>query len=267
MKPILAATNVFDQDAESLAAFARLHGFEGIDWSFALDETVDGFAEKAKHLEPFEIRYHCRFPRVDLAYKDDRSEAAMEALQRSVRVAAAHGGRYVTVHIGLGLRTDDELDWGKGLDNLKALVEYGVELGIVVCLENLPALWTSEPPVFESMIALTGAGATIDVGHTEFRREQDAGITCDLYVTPHAERLFNAHIYHREISGMGHLAPANIDELSDRLDVLLTAPSCDWWVIELAGAEETVATKKMLAEYLDTLFESDPYVKLQGVRV
>ena len=49
---------------------------------------------------------------------------------------------------------------------------------------------------------------------------------------PHAERILNGHVYHKE-NGNHHLPPGKSADLQDRLRLLLDLPWRDWWVLEL----------------------------------
>lgn len=246
-----ALPNIFNQDAGRLADFAYEHGFEGIDWSLSLDLVQQDFAERIGRLKDFELRYHCRFYGIDLAYADQRAEQSMDIFKRIVRMVSDVGGGQMTVHIGLGHNSDGELDWGKGVENLAALVSFGSDHGVTVCLENLTTVWTSQPDLFESLIKESGAGITFDIGHAHVCQEDRAeGDLCEQYVLPHKERVFNAHIYHTEIPWLGHLAPRSLEDIADRLEVLKRATFCNWWVIELADPDEILKTRDFLDRYV-----------------
>jgi len=245
-RPSLAVCNIFGQDAGTLAHFAHEHGFQGIDWSFDLNMSKDDFLWKMHQLREFEVRYHCFFYNVDLCYADHRSYEAMDLFRTAVDLTSSAGGRHMTVHIGLGDHSDTELDWTKAIENLSELVSLGSARGITVCLENIINAWTHNPELFATLIRESGAGITFDIGHAHFCRKDDY----DAYIMPHQDRVFNAHIYHTEIPRVGHIAPNSLDEIFDRLELLSSTPSCDWWVIELPCQDEILKTRNFLNEYM-----------------
>jgi hypothetical protein len=73
------------------------------------------------------------------------------------------------------------------------------------------------------------------------------------YVLPHRNRLLNAHIYHTELEGYGHVPPESLSDISSRLDLLSLAESCDWWVVELMNPSEVLRTRDLLRCYLDSV--------------
>ena len=75
MKPKIAMKNLFS-DIEMLRRFALENGFEGIDWSFKIDElplkpaSESRWVERLAVLYPLEVRYHCPFMKVDIGHDD-----------------------------------------------------------------------------------------------------------------------------------------------------------------------------------------------------
>jgi sugar phosphate isomerase/epimerase len=119
-----------------------------------------------------------------------------------------------------------------------------------VCLENLVWGWTSKANLFEKLIRRSGADVTLDIGHAyACESVQSQHYMVEDFVTPHADRVCNAHIYHTEIPGQGHIPPENKEDIQDRLS-LLKAIGCDWWVLELREVEGLLKTKKIVDEYL-----------------
>jgi sugar phosphate isomerase/epimerase len=247
MKPCLAICNIFGQDAEILASFACRHGFQGIDWSFDLNLSREDFLRKMEMLKGFEVRYHCFFQRIDLAYADHRSEQAMDIFRGVVSLVSAADGRHITIHIGLGQDSDKELDWQRGIDNLSSLVSFGYEHGVTVSLENITSAWTSDPELFKKLIEETGAGITFDIGHAHVCQKD----LCGSYILPRRDRVFNAHIYHTENPQQVHIAPRSLEDIMGRLEFLRSIPSCDWWVIELMKPDEVLNTRDLLERYIN----------------
>jgi sugar phosphate isomerase/epimerase len=271
MKPKISMCNIFP-GMEELRIFARKNGFDGIDWSFDLDTLprspgeASSWVKRVKSLEPLEVRYHCPFYRIDLGH-DDREEAkrAESIFQRIIRLVSKAEGRYLTIHIGLGHDSTESLSWERSVQNLRSLVQYGFQHQVTICLENLAWGWTSKPNLFEKLIRQSGAAITLDIGHawsSETVRSQYYAV--EDFVTPHADRVLNAHIYHREIPAKGHIPPAGWDQIEDRLKLLYSI-GCAWWVIEIKEAEGLLATKKLLDEHLPLLLDPPAQSPRQNV--
>ena len=254
--PKLAMCNIFP-NMDELKEFACNYGFSGIDWSFKLDELpvtpIDEsrWVKELSVLEPLEIRYHCPFNRVDLGHNDPgKAKAAASIFRRVIRLVAKAEGKYLTLHIGLGHDSTAHLAWEATVGNLRRIVQYGREYKVKVCLENLAWGWTSKANLFEKMIRRSGAGATLDIGHAYVCESvQSRQYAIEDFVTPHADRVYNAHIYYAEIAGRGHIPPEKKEDIADRLS-LLKAIGCEWWVIEIREVEGLLKTKKIVDEYL-----------------
>lgn len=251
MNPQIALCNIYDQDAERLADFAFRNGFTAIDWSIDPELPESEFYARLKRLDHFQLRYHCRFHGVDVAYADRRGDESLALLMRTVDQVAHAGGRHMTVHSGLGNPTGEGIDPSRAIDNLSILVDHGIRSGVAVALENLTTPLTNDPCSFWRIIRESGAYATIDIGHAHavgcasFREDLFSD-----YVLPHGDRILNAHVYHTELEGYGHVAPASLSDIDSRLDLLGTAPFCDWWVIELMKPAEVLRTRDYLQRYL-----------------
>ena len=256
VRPKLAACNIFS-DVRQLKAFALENGFSGIDWSFDVDtlpatpREESSCVQNLSALKPLEVRYHCPFYQIDLGHNNPREAQEAEAIfHRIVHVVSKAEGRYLTIHIGLGHESTEPLSWEATIDNLRRIVHYGANRGVRVCLENLAWGWTSRPHLFEKLIRNSGAAVTLDIGHAhacESVRSQQYAI--EDFVTPHADRVFNAHIYHTERSGLGHIPPNRMEDIEDRLAILQQV-GCDWWVIEIKEVDQLLQTKEIVREYL-----------------
>jgi sugar phosphate isomerase/epimerase len=264
MKPKLVMCNIFP-DADDVKAFARKNGFAGIDWSFDLEGLPETplqesrWAKEQAALAPFEVRYHCPFYQVDLGHDDpDLAAKASAVFRRIIRLVSKVGGRYLSIHIGLGLDSTEPLSWETTLGNLRDLVQFAAAHRVTVCLENLAWGWTSRPNLFEKLIRQSGAGVTLDIGHAhvcEAVASQLYGV--EDFVSPHPERIFNAHVYHTEVPGQGHLPPETPQDIEDRL-ALLQDVGCDWWVIEIREPDGLLRTKKMIDAWLTSENQSLP---------
>ena len=264
--PKLAMTN-FITDLQRLRRFAIDSGFEGIDWSFDLEHLPNSPVEDSRWvkllsaLEPLELRFHCPFMKLDIGHEDSgKGERAMGIFQRIIQLVSKADGKYLTLHIGLGHDTTKILSWNDTIENLRQMVHYGAERGVVVCLENLAWGWTSKPNLFEKLVRRSGAGVTFDIGHAyacEAVRSQQ--FAAEDFVSPHPDRVYNAHIYHTEIAGVGHLPPENVEELRDRLAVLQRI-GCNWWTLEVKDVEGLLKTKSVVESYLE---QNKPLDRLQ----
>ena len=252
----LAVANIYKEN-EKLKSFAQEQGFSGIDWSFDADLLPKTPAEESQwvkditSLSPLEVRFHCPFYQIDLGHDDPQHAKVADTLFRKIiRMVSKVGGRFLTIHIGLGRDSTEPLSWESTLRNLRDLVQFGADYRIKVCLENLAWGWTSKPNLFEKLIRRSGAGVTFDIGHAyacESIRSQHYAI--EDFVTPHAERVYNAHVYHEEVPGIGHRPPAKLEDIQARLD-LLRAVGCDWWLVEIMDREDLLRTKAMIQDYL-----------------
>jgi sugar phosphate isomerase/epimerase len=254
--PRLAMCN-FISDPQALKRVALDHGFSGIDWSFDLESLPSmpseesQWARRLSLFAPLELRYHCPFYRIDLGH-DDPQEAkkAENVFRRIIRLVSKVGGRYLSIHIGLGLDSTEPLSWDATIDNLRRLVSYGAQHGVTICLENLRWGWTSKPHLFEKLIRGSGAGVTFDLGHAHVCEAiRSRYYTAEDFVTPHSDRVHNAHVYHAEISGLGHVPPDTLEDVVDRLD-LLDEIGCPWWVLEVRNLDGLLQTKSVVEEYL-----------------
>jgi sugar phosphate isomerase/epimerase len=253
MQPTIAMCNIFDQDARRLAAFATENGFCAIDWSIDPSLPEQEFLSLMRSLAGFQMRFHCRFHGVDVAYADQRGDDSLALLMRTVDQVGRAGGTHMTVHSGLGNPTGEGIDLERAIENLSVLVAYGRQNGVAVALENIVTPLTNDPLLFRRMVTESDACVTVDIGHAHAvgtARQQDDML--GEYVLPHRPRILNAHIYHTELDGYGHVPPGCLADIRQRLDLLGLAPSCDWWVIELMKPSELLHTRDLLLEYLDS---------------
>ena len=256
IQPKIAMCNIIS-DLGQLKEFALEHAFAGIDWSFDADELPNTPQEEAawvKHIsdiQPLEVRYHCPFYKIDLGHEDPAKAAAAEAIfRRIIRLVAMAEGKYLTMHIGLGRTSTEPLSWERTVDNFSCLVEDAAGEGVKICLENLVSGWTSRPDLFEKLIRRSGSGVTVDIGHAYASESiRSHHYSFEDFITPHSDRVFNAHVYHTEIPGVGHAPPANLSEIEDRLR-LLQEIGCEWWVLEVKNQKELLQTRKIVDEYL-----------------
>jgi len=253
--PQLACCNFIPAVAD-LRDFAREHGITGVDWTFQEDTLPRSLA--AEHdlaltlgaLQPLEVRYHCALSRTDPGDVDpDRAARAATRLRQVCRLVARLGGRYLTIHVGLGRASTTNLGWEESLASLAELVRYASNLRVSLCLENLAWGWTSRPDLFEKLIRKTGAWGTLDIGHARVSPAVQSGhYELEDFVTPHPGRILNAHVYHEE-NEHGHLPPQTLEDLQERLTLLRHLPACDWWVLELREEAALLTTLRVVRQF------------------
>ncbi|UCE98189.1 MAG: sugar phosphate isomerase/epimerase [Dehalococcoidia bacterium] len=250
-EPIIAISNILDADAARLADFAHNFGFAGIEWSIDPHASDIELLKQIDLLKDFEVRFHMRWPGIEFAHADNRSEMAMNLYRSKLELLAIMGGEYNTIHLGLGRVDLKELDWRKAIYNLTELVYFGNELGIKVCLENIVANWTGKPELFNQIIRQTGAGVTLDIGHAYVcQTKKPTENVYEQFTKPNWNNVFGAHIYHTEIPNVGHISPDNLLQIEKRLALLNSLPHCNWWLIELAKPAEILKTSKICQKFL-----------------
>ncbi len=255
-QPKLAMCNIFSYP-QRLEEFACEHGFSGIDWSFdalslpgtPVEEST--WAKQFSRLNSIEVRYHCPFYRIDLGHEDPlEARTAETVFHRIIRLVSKVHGRFLTIHVGLGHDYPESLSWERTIHNLRRLVQRGADYGVKVCLENLVSGWTSRPHLYEKLIRRTGAGVTFDVGHALASESVNSHqYAVEDLVTPHADRVFNAHVYHTEVPGRGHAPPDCLKDIEGRLAVLQNT-GCNWWTLEVREVDGLLQTKKIVEDYL-----------------
>lgn len=248
----------FIPDVAEQKKVAIAHGFSGIDWTFKPEDfSENGAAEslllrQIACLHPLEVRYHCAFNGVDIGDADTaKADAAMELYRRVCGTVAKLNGRFMTIHMGLGRDSSDELCWDRSVEALAELVKCAADLGVCVCLENLASGWSSRPELFEKLIRKSNAGITLDIGHARVSPSvQTQHYDFEDFISPHHERIFNAHIYHEERDN-GHLPPKGLEDMLDRLSLLTSLP-CDWWVLELRQEAALLSTLRVVRQFMDS---------------
>ncbi len=258
-RPKLACCN-FIADVNSLKEFAHDNHFDGIDWSFNQENLPRSPAEEStlvktiSKLQPLEVRYHCAFKRMDLGDVDtQKAEEAMTVFLRICRLVSKVRGRFLTIHVGLGRNSTNNISWNRTIEGLSELARFANGMGVRLCLENLAWGWTSRPELFEKLIRKSGAWATLDIGHARvspYVKSQHYDVQD--FVNPHPDRFLNAHIYHEE-DGNQHLPPQDIAQIQDRLAILTDLDSCDWWVLELREKRALLRTLDVVRKFFDEI--------------
>jgi sugar phosphate isomerase/epimerase len=256
-QPKLAMCN-FISDVEELRQTALDHGFSGVDWTFKLEDLPASEIDESRlhrrisRLQPLEVRYHCAFKGVDLGDADvEKANEAKGIFRKACRLVSRLYGKFMTVHLGLGRDSYDEPSWDRSVGSLADLVSFAEDLGIRICLENLASGWSSRPELFEKLIRKSNAGVTLDIGHAQVSPSVlSQHYDFEDFVSPHHERVCNAHVYHEE-SNDGHTAPRRLDDMLDRLQLLHGLP-CDWWVLELREETALLSTLEVVRQFFNS---------------
>jgi sugar phosphate isomerase/epimerase len=251
----LACCN-FLPDVKALKEFALTHGLDGVDWSFFQEDlpgspaAESALAQSISRLHPLEVRFHCPFSNLDLGNENPaEAHQARRILRRVCRLVSKVGGRYLTIHIGLGLSHTLDLCWERTVKELADLVRFANHLGVRLCLENLALGWTSRPELYEKLLRTTNVWGTIDIGHAQVSPSVKSHLfeVAD-FVMPHPERFLNAHVYHEERS-RGHVPPQKLSDLGARLLLLQKLPLCHWWVLELHEEAALIQTLGIVRKF------------------
>jgi sugar phosphate isomerase/epimerase len=256
--------NLFESPGE-VRAFAREQGFDGVEWSFRLNDIPEspaaqsGWVRRIHRLQPLEVRFHCPFYRIDLGHDDpERAGRAAVIFRHIVKLVSKAGGGVLSIHIGLGRDSTEPLSWEATVSNLRDLVQFGARNRVRVSLENLAWGWTSRPNLFEKLVRMSGAGVTLDLGHALVCESVRSGqYAVEDFVTPHPERITGAHVYHEEVEGRGHTSPEQCGDIASRLRLLLET-GCDWWTLELHDPERLRQTRDVVLRCLDDLGREAP---------
>lgn len=255
-QPKLACPN-FTKDRERLRRFALECGLDGVDWSLTIQDLPQSPREASQlvrevsRLRPLEVRYHAAFANVDLGDHDpQKAQEALRLFENVCRLVSKLNGESLTIHVGLGRHTTEDLSWERTLENLSALNTMAMKLGLRLCLENLAWGWTSRPELFEKMLRRSGLWATFDIGHAVVSPSIVTNrFDLEDFVSPHRKRILNAHVYHRERMDR-HEPPEAVEDVADRLDLLRTLPLCEWWVLELRDEVAVQSTLQVVRTYL-----------------
>ena len=255
--PKLACCNFLTKPSE-IREYAMDYGFQGVDWTLVPEDIPSSDSEEMRlirtmwSLRPLEIRYHLYFVKNEIGKEHTKqAENNGSVFFRTCRTLSRLGARSVTIHVGLDdVQSLREISWQDTLSNTKRLVDFARSFGLRVCLENLPWGWTSRPDLFEKILRKSSCWGTLDIGHAQASQAVISGAyeIAD-FALPHSERILNAHVYHEETSD-GHLAPKCVSDIEDRLQLLMSLPLCDWWVLELREHKALTKTLGIVREFL-----------------
>lgn len=263
--PKLALCN-FIQDTEKLKELALDCGFQGVDWTFNHHNLPQDQKEERElvrqiaGLYPLEVRFHCFFPNMDVgAVHDEEAVQAMKRFRTVCKLIQKLRGRTITIHVGLGRESTSDLSWEKTLEGLAALTIFASRSGLRLCVENLVRGWTSRPVLYEKIMRKSMLWGTLDIGHAQVCSLVKTRVhDIEDFVEPYRERFLNAHVYHEETME-GHLPPRTVADIARRLELLLSLPACDWWVLELREEQALMKTLRVVRTFLDDYAENSSF--------
>lgn len=259
--PKIALSSRYSRSPQELLSFARKNGLDGIEYTIKAesDEELEQEKEAMRLLasSELEIRYHLQFFKVEPAHKDrDTAAASASYICRVLDFLHEIGGKAVIIHLCLGYRRAlDQTCRPHGETFLTEIVNHARPLGIEVCLENLTFGLVNTPEDFLHFLQVTGASATIDIGHAAASPcVLDGKISAPEYIRAVAPWLRSAHLYDIELPDPEtgrfiHHPPRNRACLEDRINALKGTP-CTWWLIELGDPEDILRTAGFLREII-----------------
>ncbi|QLA20295.1 sugar phosphate isomerase/epimerase family protein [Desulfolutivibrio sulfoxidireducens] len=262
--PQLAITNQAFASVQDILEFCRIHDCPAVEYTFRRGAlSREEVAREIPDVEMLRgaglfLRYHLAFPGFDLGHPDPaRAREAVDFHLFCLGLVADQGGDRVTLHIGLDRALRGRVDYAAAVRGLREVTSEGERLGVRVCLENLRLGRTGDPRQFQSLLAHSGAFATLDVGHARARELASAVPGCALDFIPRCNgRLLGAHVYEIEAAThpggpARHMAPRDLTAIRSLLDAMVWETSCDWWLIELTDAREMAHTLQLLRRYRD----------------
>ncbi len=254
MQPKLAiTTRGSGGDYRFPVEFATGNGFDGIDWNLDFFRVAVSVPTRRKFVDAalgsgLPSRFHAPCQDVEIAHGDPEiAGASLEYLKLYIRLLEDFPGAHFNLHIGSRSIPESELSWDAAVRNLRELVRYGRDHGIVVCFENLKHGWTRDPAKLAALAEASDAAVTLDIGHARATLRADhSEISLEEYVQPFAGRIRDLHLYEIESVEGKHIAPENLDAIRPILRWALQQ-GVDWWVIELTSYDEILRTQRMLA--------------------
>lgn len=141
MRPKLVMSSNPSANKDDDVDFAIRGGFDGVDWSFALDrmpfnaESRVRLISRIRRLEGHlvEVRFHAPFRHAEIGCRDHTiSQWAMELYVKTLELIAEAGGRFLTLYIGLGDIPDKDICLTKVRENLNALKTFGLNCGVTI---------------------------------------------------------------------------------------------------------------------------------------
>lgn len=260
--PAIALNSRIFGSTDKLIQYARENGYAAIDYSFPYGlRSFSELPEQRANVEKIrgsdiETRFHAPLRVAEIASADKRKAAdSLKLLKHCLDVCADFDGKTMTIHIGMNIESDDELDFDTAVAGLSELGAHGNRCGAVVCLENLTKGLTNHPESLLELVEKSGVSATFDLGHANASpRVLDGQITSLEFLETVAPHVMNAHVYEiekiSERSGMPyHVAPKDLNGIGPLLSKLLET-DCDFWLVELANQKEAERVRRLLQSFL-----------------
>ena len=260
MKPeIVLTSRASGGDFRSAVKAARELGFAGIDWNLdyfriaAASNARQIFYDAAKSAG-VPSGFHGPCHDIELGHKDPKiAKTAVCYLKMYIDFVRFFEGTHMTLHIGSRSISMEEMSWENARSGLKEVTEYGLEQGVVICLENLKQGWASEPEKLAELADYSGASITLDIGHARGSAPLRGGrVTLDEYIRPFAHRIRNLHVYEIETLEGKHQEPTSLENIGPCLRWALEQ-GITWWVIELDDYNAMFRVKRLLELGLEEL--------------
>ncbi len=248
------SSSALRQAPEAVAAYARAHGYGGVEWYLDLLRLPVAPSARAKLFNRMRgdglgVRFHAPAADMELGHRDPAiAEASLRYLLMYIEFLAEIAPTILTVHVGSRAIPMEMLQWERTLDHLRRAAEAGREREITVCLENLKGGWTSDPNRLLAMAETAGSAITLDLGHASASPFVREGGTLEAFHAVVGPRIANVHVYKIETPEGRHLPLEGAAGHGPTLDALLAAGHRTW-VLELSTPEDLEQTRLALRAY------------------
>lgn len=257
---LMFSSRIFGNDVDRILGYAKKKGFHGIEWYLNLfrlrtnSQMRKAFFAKLDENSDLYYTFHLPTTDVEIAHKEHQiARGSLEYLKMNIEYLAPWlKGQQVSpslvLHIGSNSIATAELDWERGLENLKELVDYAKERNGEVSLENLKVGWTTDPKTHLAMCEYAGTSITFDTGHAASNPKVLSGeLNLVDYAGQLAERIHHVHFYSYEDLDQGkHIPPQGWDEIGAIWKKVVNLPSLKSIVLELSNQAELEQTFTIL---------------------
>jgi sugar phosphate isomerase/epimerase len=256
MTPRLALCHLaIGKDPAAVREYVTAHRYDGVEWGLDGQRLAVARGRRSYILDGFRsvgvpCSLHAPYTDLEIGHRDaEYAAAALRILREYVDAAAEVGARHLNLHVGSHALESDERSWENLVRNLTALMDYAARRGTMVTVENLRRGLASDPEAFVALLRATGAPVTFDLGHAHSSAwvQEGRGSVVD-FLRSIPTRIVAGHLYLTE-TGDAHVPPAEVGDVADTLDGLLSA-GCDWWVLELHTRETLEQTRGVVDQYL-----------------
>lgn len=201
MRPRRGFVTQLGMDHAEAVEFAGAEGFDFVE--LMLDGAGDHrrLADRGDEVRRWvadadvDLLVHLPFGSVDLGTPLSHvREGSITELVAAVETAAELGAEKAVCHASTGAWRPawDDADVREALfDSVRRLDERGRELGVEVCVENVPrGVFTTHD--FPALFDATDASMTLDTGHARMDGRDSGGIAS--FVDDHADRISHVHL-------------------------------------------------------------------------